>query len=243
MDNIQNIKDILRCNLKAAIIQSNYLPWKGYFDIIHDVDTFVFLEDVQYTRRDWRNRNKVKTPGGVKWISVPVTGRTHQKIHETSIDYSQDWRENHKSTIHHSYASAPYYDSYEKDILQVYSQKFSTISELNIHFIKKISNILSINTCFVNSIELESKGVKEEKLIEICHKIGADQYLSGPAGKNYIDEEKFKSNGIALQYKDYSGYPQYPQLWGDFQETVSIIDVIFNCGEKASEFIWGWKNE
>ena len=97
--------------MKAAIIQSNYIPWKGYFDIIHEVDVFVFLEDVQYTRRDWRNRNKIKTPGGIKWISVPIIRSTNLMIYETKIDYSQDWREKHKKTIHHSHASSEYYDT------------------------------------------------------------------------------------------------------------------------------------
>jgi hypothetical protein len=227
--------------MRAAIIQSNYLPWKGYFDIIHDVDTFVFLEDVQYTNRDWRNRNKVKTPGGVKWISVPVLGGIDQKIHEIKIDYSQEWREKHKKTIHHSYASTPYYDSYKTEILDIFSNKFDTLSELNIFSIKKIARILDIDTQFVNSKELDSAGIKDDKLISICQLIGADSYISGPAAKNYIHTDKFSIAKIALSYKDYSGYPVYPQLWGNFESAVSIIDVIFNCGEKSSYYIWGWR--
>lgn len=233
----------------AVINQSNYLPWKGYFDLIHDADTFVILDDVQYTRNDWRNRNKVKTPRGIKWISVPVSGGIHQRICDAQIDYSQDlrkkhnWRENHASTIHESYTSAPYYESYEREILSVYSQKFSTISELNVHFIKIISQILEIETTFVNSMDLNPHGIKEDKVIDICHKLGADTYISGPAGKNYIDENKFKSENIELFYKDYSGYPQYSQLWGVFEHAVSIIDVIFNCGEKAPYYIWECRND
>jgi hypothetical protein len=136
----------------TAIIQSNYLPWKGYFDIIHDVDTFVFLDDVQYTRGDWRNRNKVKTPGGVKWISVPVLGGINQLIYQVKIDYSQDWREKHKNTLHHSYASAPYYDSYKSEIFKIFSEKFDYLSELNLFSIKIISKILGMETKFFNSI-------------------------------------------------------------------------------------------
>jgi len=229
--------------MKAAIIQSNYLPWRGYFDIIHDVDVFVFLEDVQYTHRDWRNRNKVKTPGGVKWISVPIIGGIDQLIFEARIDYSQNWREKHKATIHHSYASAPYYESYKKEIFDIFFQKFDTLSELNIFSIKKIAKILGIETKFINSKDLHTDGTKDDKLIEICQKIGATNYLSGPAAKNYIVNDKFSTAKIELCYKDYIGYPDYQQLWGNFESTVSIIDIIFNCGEKSPYYIWGWRNE
>lgn len=229
--------------MKIAIIQSNYLPWKGYFDIINDVDQFVFLEDVQYTHRDWRNRNKVKTPGGVKWISVPVLGGTDQMIYEAKIDYSQKWREKHIKTIHHSYASAPYYESYQSDIIEIFSQSFDTISDLNIYFIEKISHLMGIDTHFINSKNFAIDGSKDDKLIDICHKVGADSYISGPLAKNYIDENKFLSAGIELIYKDYGGYPEYSQLWGDFNHYVSVIDLVFNCGEKSSYNIWGWRDE
>jgi hypothetical protein len=228
--------------MKAAIIQSNFFPWRGYFDVIHDVDTFVFLDDVQYTHHDWRNRNKVKTPGGVKWISVPIQGGINQKICEASIDYSQDWRDKHKHTIHHSYASAPFYASYSSEIFEIFSKKFETISELNIFSIKKISKLLGIETIFLNSKDLKIDGVKDDKLIKICQIIGADSYLSGPAAKDYIENNKFNAAKIELLYKDYSGYPEYSQLWGNFEAAVSIIDVIFNCGEKSPDYIWGWRN-
>lgn len=228
--------------MKAAIIQSNYLPWKGYFDIIHDVDVFIFLDDVQYTHRDWRNRNKVKTPGGVKWISVPILGGINQLIFEAKIDYSQNWREKHKNTIHHSYASAPYYESYKSEIYDIYSKSFDTLSDLNIFSIKKIAGILEIETKFINSKDLDSHGIKDDKLISICQIVGADSYISGPVGLNYIENDKFSTAKIELLYKDYSGYPEYPQLWGNFESAVSIIDVIFNCGEKAPYYIWGWRN-
>ena len=228
--------------MKAAIIQSNYLPWKGYFDIIHDVDVFVFLEDVQYTHRDWRNRNKVKTPGGVKWISVPILGGIDQLIYEAKIDYSQNWREKHKATIHHSYASAPYYESYKKEIFDIFFKKFDTLSELNIFSIKKIAKILGIETKFINSKDLHTYGTKDDKLIEINQKIGATYYISGPAAKNYIENDKFSTAKIELLFKDYTGYPAYPQIWNNFESAVSIIDVIFNCGEESPYYIWGWRN-
>jgi len=224
-----------------AIIQSSYIPWKGYFDIINDVDTFVFLEDVQYTIRDWRNRNKIKTPDGISWISVPVKKKTNQKIFEAKINYSEDWINNHKKSIHHSYASSEYYYSFVDDIFSIFTKKFDTISELNIFAVKKISDLLGISPCFINSLDIQTQGTKDDKLINICRELNADIYLSGPSAKAYIDESKFKKNNIELRYKSYEGYPEYPQLWNNFEHFVSIIDLIFNCGEKASYYIWEWR--
>ncbi|ABD42806.1 conserved hypothetical protein [Methanospirillum hungatei JF-1] len=228
--------------MKAAIIQSNYLPWKGYFDIIHDVDVFVFLEDVQYTKQDWRNRNRIKTPHGPKWIIVPVTGGIHQKIFDVKIDYSSNWIEKQKRQIEHSYCKAHYYENYKKELLDIFIKNFDSLSELNIFAIKKISKILGIETKFSKSTDLNVDGTKDDKLIGICQKIGANSYMSGPAAKNYIKIDKFSNANIELEFKDYSGYPEYPQLWNGFEHSVSIIDLIFNCGDKAPNYIWGWRN-
>jgi hypothetical protein len=228
--------------MKAAILQSNYIPWKGYFDIIHDVDAFVFLEDVQYTKNDWRNRNKIKTPYGMKWITVPVIGGIHQKIYEVKINYSTNWIEKQKRQIEASYLHAEFYESYNNEIFEILTKKYDTLSELNINLIKKISGILGIETKFFNLSHSNIEGRKDDKLINICHTIGADSYLSGPAAKNYITNDIFSHANIDLLYKSYLGYPEYPQLWGDFEHAVSIIDMIFNCGEKSPFYIWGWRN-
>jgi len=143
--------------------------------------------------------------------------------------------------INANYAASEYYDSYKGDIHEIYNKKFETVSELNIYAIKKICKILDINTKLMNSITLDTCGTKDDKVIEVCSQIGADAYLSGPAAKDYIINEKFKQAGIMLEYKNYSGYPEYPQLWSDFDHFVSVLDVIFNCGEKAPYYIWGWR--
>jgi hypothetical protein len=229
--------------MKIAIIQSNYLPWKGYFDIINDVDCFVFLEDVQYTKNDWRNRNKLKTPNGTEWFTVPVIGGTKQKIYEAKIDSNQNWEKKHKKMINANYSKATYYNSYKDDIMEIYNQKFENISELNIYSIKKICDLLNISTEFINSIEMDTDGVKENKIIDICCQLGANEYLSGPAAKNYIHEKKFRDANIKLFFKNYSDYPEYPQVWGEFSHFVSIIDLLFNCGEESSHYIWGWREK
>ncbi|MBN1166303.1 MAG: WbqC family protein [Methanospirillaceae archaeon] len=229
--------------MKIGIIQSNFLPWKGYFDFIHDVDKFVFLEDVQYTHRDWRNRNKIKTPNGLKWISIPVIKKDLQAINETEINNSLNWRDKLVLSIHHSYASAPYYHSYKDDIMDTLKKEEKYLSNLNIILIRKLSELFGIETEFVNSLELNPEGSKDEKLIDICIKLGADTYQSGPAAQAYINEKRFSCENISLVYKDYSGYPKYSQLWGEFRHDVSIIDLLFNCGEKSPDYIWGWRND
>jgi len=228
--------------MKAAIIQSNFFPWKGYFDIIHDADIFVFLEDVQYTKNDWRNRNKIKTPFGAKWITVPIKGGINQKIFEVQISNSTNWIEKQKRQIDAAYSRAQFYDCFKEEITNIYLKKFDLLSELNIYAIKKISKLLDIDTKFLNSTDIKINGIKTEKIIHICQEVGATSYISGPAAKAYINENDFINAGITLKYKDYNSYPEYPQLWGKFDHNVSIIDLLFNCGENTSNYIWGWRN-
>ncbi len=226
--------------MKAAIIQSSFIPWKGYFDIIHDADIFVFLEDVQYTAHDWRSRNRIKTPGGVKWLSVPVAGGIRQQLWEARIDGRQ-WADKHKKTIHHSYASSPFYRCYRDEVFSIFNGSYGTISELNIYAIKILAGLLGIETRLVNSRSLNTGGRKDDKLLEICRAVGAGEYISGPSARAYIHPEKFERAGIRLTYKSYLGYPEYPQLWDGFEHNLSVIDLIFNCGERAPDYIWGWR--
>lgn len=228
---------------KIAILQSNYIPWKGVFDLINSVDEFVFYDDVQFTKRDWRSRNQIKTRNGLAWLSVPVIthGKFNQKINEAVIDNSFKWQESHYKTICHSYANAPYFEKYKHIIESIYlDSHWSSLSSLNKHVIQMISDELGINTNFVESESLYSKGEKEDRLIDICIKLGANEYVSGPAGKNYINEQKFIDANIKLTYFDYE-YPRYPQLFGEFEHYVSILDVLFNCGDSSQYYIWGWK--
>ena len=227
--------------MKGAIIQSGYLPWKGYFDIVNEVDLFVFLEDVQYTRSDWRNRNKIMTAHGPKWLSVPVQQRHGQSIFEARIDYSHRWQAKHKRAIQLSYGRAAEYDEYAGSILSIYDTHFETISQLNMHAIRIVSRLLGINTRFVNSLQLKVSGTKDDRVIGICQAVGINHYLSGPAARSYIDEAKFARASIALEYKDFCGYPEYRQLYGPFEHHVSAIDVLFNCGQRAPYYIWGWR--
>ena len=232
---------------KLAIIQSSYISWKGYFDIINDVDVFVFLEDVQFTKQDWRNRNKVKTKDGVKWLSVPVKASKHhmsQQIHEVIVDSNSSWQRKHFNTFQMLYAKAKYYADYKYLIDDFYlNKKWESLSEMNIYMTKEICRVLGVKAEFYNSKDFNFKEIKTDKLVNICKHFGADYYLSGPAAMDYIEPEEFEEAGIVLEYKDYSGYPEYDQLYPPFDHYVTVLDVIFNCGPEAPYYIWGWRKQ
>jgi hypothetical protein len=227
---------------KVAVIQSNYVPWKGYFDIIHDVDLFIFYDDVQYTKNDWRNRNKIKTAQGVRWLTIPVGPSEQRLICQVELN-NNHWPKKQWATIRQSYSKAPYLRQYQDFFERVYTQdKWANLSELNQFLIKTIrSEFLGIETEFRDAREFGSDGKKADRLLDLLQKAGANLYVTGPSAKNYLDEAKFMEAGIKLVYKDYSGYPENPQLFPPFEHAVSILDVLFNCGPEAPYYIWGWR--
>lgn len=224
--------------MKAAIIQSNYIPWKGYFDIIHDVDLFILHDDLQYTERDWRNRNTVKTEKGLQWLTVPVLGGSHQKICEARIDGARDWKGKHLRVLEHNYRKSPHFETIFARFEKVISEGHERLVDLDTALLRDICGYLGIRTRIVSSTEIPSSGVKDEKVIDLCLKAGADAYLSGPAGRNYIRPELFAQAGIALSYKEYA-YPEYPQFFPPFVHGVSVLDLLFHAGPRAPEYIWG----
>jgi hypothetical protein len=228
---------------KVAIIQSNYIPWKGYFDIIHDVDLFIFLDDVQFTARDWRNRNKIKTPHGLHWLTIPVGCSRERLIHEVQI-LDDNWEKCHWETIRHNYSKAPYFKLYKDYFEYVYLDiKWINLSELNQYIIKMISkDLLGITTEFEDSREFNAHGHKLDRLLDILVKTGAEYYISGPSARDYIEENRLTELGIQLHYKDYTGYPEYSQLFPPFEHGVTILDLLFNSGPDAPFFIWGWRD-
>jgi hypothetical protein len=227
---------------KVAVIQSNYIPWKGYFDIIHDVDLFIFYDDVQYTKNDWRNRNKVKTSQGLCWLTIPVGSREDRLIYEVEI-VEGSWTKKHWETIKQSYAKAPFFKKYQVFFESVYlDTKWTNLSELNQFLVKTISKeFLGIRTDFTDSRQYHAEGHKLERLINLLIKVDTELYISGPTARGYIEEKKFTEAGIELIFKDYSGYPEYPQLFPPLEHAVSILDVLFNCGPASPDYIWGWR--
>jgi hypothetical protein len=220
---------------KVAILQSNYIPWKGYFDLIAAVDEFVLYDDMQYTRRDWRNRNQVKTPQGVQWITVPVQakGKYYQRIRDTVIN-GNNWATEHWKTLTQNYKRAPCFAEISHWLESIYlEEKFTYLSELNRRLIEAICQYLGIMTKISNSWDYRLLEGKTERLACICAQAGATEYISGPAAKDYVDEQVFHDMGIKLSWFDYNGYPEYTQLWGKFVHGVTILDLLFNCGQKA----------
>lgn len=224
---------------KIAILQSNYIPWKGYFDLINMVDEFVLYDDMQYTRRDWRNRNKIKTPNGLAWLTIPVEvkGKYFQKINETKIS-EKDWAKKHWQSIVHNYSKAKYFKEYKEIFEELYlgcDEEY--LSQINYKFITAINEILRIKTKIRWSSEFELVDGQTEKLLGICKDCAADIYLSGPAAKDYLDESLFEAENIKVEWMNYGGYLEYEQLFPPFEHGVSILDLIFNEGPNATKFM------
>lgn len=223
--------------MKVGIIQSNFLPWRGYFDFIREVDLFVVEDDLQYTKGDWRNRNRIKTPRGSEWITVPVKYKhTKQLIQDTLVDYSTPWVKKMLNRIRESYRTAPYFEPYFSELSELLNQPAASISDLNLFLIRWACRHLEISTPLVLSQDYHPEGAKTERVISILRQSGADVYLSGPAGKNYILPELFEQAGIQLEYKQYN-YPEYEQLYPPFDPAVSILDLFFMKGIEARLYL------
>ncbi|NMA06192.1 MAG: WbqC family protein [Ruminococcaceae bacterium] len=226
----------------VAMLQPNYIPWKGVFDMINRVDIFVFYDDVQFTKRDWRSRNKIPTSNGDVWLTVPVLtkGRMDQLICEAEIDTSVNWQKKHHKTLTLTYAKSPFLSKYEQLLFDFYFEKtWINLSEMNIFMTKYICNILGIRTRFYKSSDLNCQGDKDgEKVISICKKLGCNHFINGPAAKAFTDEQKYADAEIELEYMSYE-YPIYNQLYKPFNHHVTVLDMLFNLGDKTADYIWG----
>lgn len=224
---------------KVAIVQSNYIPWKGYFDMIAAVDEFILYDDVQYTRRDWRNRNQIKTPQGMQWLTVPVKvkGKYHQTIRETEID-GVDWAKSHWKSLCQNYRCAKHFNVIARELEPLYIQtEYTHLSQLNRTLIEWVCSKLGIMTRISNSHDYQLIDGKTERLTDLCRQAGGSEYISGPSARGYIDETIFADRNVKLTWFDYEGYPEYLQLWGDFIHAVSILDLLFNCGSEAKQYM------
>lgn len=229
----------------VAILQSNYIPWKGYFDIIGSVDEFIIYDDMQYTRRDWRNRNKIKTPAGLVWLTVPVLSRGNyfEPIKDIKIDGS-NWSKNHLTSLTHNYKKSKYFTEIMELISPFYqSNKYVFLTDLNVDIIKAICQYLGIQSKIAKSSDYNFHGDASERLANICSQSNASVYLSGPSAKNYINESSFAELGINIQYINYEDYKEYNQLWGKFEHHVTILDMLFCCGQNSNNYLKYKKNE
>jgi hypothetical protein len=225
---------------RLAILQSCYVPWKGYFDLVNSVDEFVLYDEVQYTRQDWRNRNRIKTPTGTRWLTIPVTvdGLYHQRLDETMVA-ATDWAGRHWDLLRQSYRRAAHFARYGPQIESAYAacREVPLLSRINRHLLEAVCGILRIETKLSWSTEYHAQGDRTERLVSLCRQAGAESYLSGPAARAYLDESRFADAGIELQYFDYAGYPEYEQLYPPFEHDVTILDLIFNAGERAPSYM------
>jgi hypothetical protein len=224
---------------RILITQSNYIPWKGYFDSINTVDEFVIYDDMQYTKRDWRNRNKIKTQQGLMWLSIPVEvkGKFFQKIKDTKVS-DKGWNVEHWNIIKHNYSKAPFFKEYKAFFEDLYlGCNEDYLSQINYRFLHAICQLLNIETTFRWSDEFVLRGDKSEKLLNICLDAAATEYYSGPAAKDYLDVDLFASKGVIVNWFDYSGYPEYTQLHPPFEHGVSILDLIFNTGPNIKSYL------
>jgi hypothetical protein len=223
----------------VAIVQSCYIPWKGYFDLIAGVDEFILYDDRQFTRRDWRNRNRIKTRQGTQWLTIPVEskGRYHQRIDETVIG-DERWPELHWKTIVHHYSAAPYFAEYRDQLETLYRTAVDRrLSVVNRHFLAGINELLGIATRLSWSTDYEVEGAKTDRLVALCRAAGATDYLSGPRARSYLDEAAFADAGIRLSYFDYDGYPEYDQVHPPFDHAVTVLDLILSVGGDAPRYM------
>lgn len=225
--------------MRCAIVQPSYIPWRGYFDIIRRVDLFVFYDDVQYDRRGWRNRNVVKSPHGPLWLTIPVKARNNQ-LDRTPINAIEmdgvAWSARHLATLRHLYARAPHFNEQRSWIEEAYADPPRLLADFTIDLTVKLARRLGISTDFQRSSELAVSGTKTERLIDVLRKVNASHYISGPSARAYLDEQLMREEGITVEWMSYD-YPEYPQLYPPYDPHVSVLDLLFMTGERASSYL------
>lgn len=229
---------------KVAILQSNYIPWKGYFDLLNSVDDFIFYDEVQYTKNDWRNRNRIKTAQGVQWLTIPVRQeRLAQKISETRV-YSPDWSTRHWRTLAQNYSHAPYFELYRSQLQELYCGPNSEfLSQINQRFIRVLNELLGIRTRLHSAADFAVHGDRTARLVQLVQAVGGTEYVSGPAAKAYLEADRFAQAGIGLTWMSYEGYPEYRQLHGPFAHHVSVLDLLLNEGPEASRYMLSFSRQ
>ncbi|GLS32777.1 WbqC-like protein family protein [Mesorhizobium albiziae] len=220
-----------------VILQSNYIPWKGYFDLLAAADEFFIFDEVQFTRRDWRNRNKLIVAGQPRWLTIPVQtkGRYDAPIDEIEVMGSR-WAREHWQTISLNYRRAPFFEEIAPRLEAAYhnAENLTLLTEINELFLKELALILGIRTPLVRDRSVpRTTNDPTARLVEICVSRGATDYLSGPAAKSYIDRAQFDAARIRLHYANYTGYPVYDQGSPAFEHGVSMIDTLMQCGTAA----------
>ena len=212
-----------------AIHQPNYIPWLGYFYKIDQSDVFVFLDDAQFSNEGMQNYHYIKTPQGSYRLKIPVNGKFGENINEIKTRDELGWKKKHLRTIEMNYKKAKHFEEVFSDYSSLLSDNYNDLSHLDISIIEHICKKFGMSTDFINSSQMELNTKREEKVLDICSSLNSNIYYSGTGAKAYQNEENFNKRGIELRYSVFKPF-EYPQLWGDFQSNVSVIDYLMNCG-------------
>jgi len=229
--------------MMATIHQPQYLPWLGYFDKAHRADIFILLDNVQFKKNEWQNRNKIRTPQGWQWITVPVLHDFGQKIKEVRINNKEPWRKSHLKALQLNYSKAPFFNDYIGFFEKVYGRDWEYLADINTYLIEKFIEFLGIKTKIIKASQYEVTEDSTQRLVELCQKVGVDQYLSGRDGSKYMDFGKFEENNIKVVVQDFH-HPVYHQLWGnrdgsEFLSHLSVADLLFNHGKDSLHVLSG----
>ena len=227
-----------RSQRTLAVLQPGYLPWLGFFDQMRRADVFVYYDDVQYDKHGWRNRNRIKSPAGPHWLTVPVrhSGLGKPRIVDVEIDGASPWARKHLGSIRQFYKDAPHFARYWPELEELLQRPWERLADLDLTVTTAMARWLGVATCCHRASELGIDGERSERLLKLCQHFGATRYLSGNAAESYLDLELFCSHGVAVEWQNYR-HPAYPQLHGDFEPYLSAIDLIFNCGGESGDIL------
>lgn len=231
--------------MRIAIMQPTYLPWSGYFALMDQAEVFVLLDDVQFSHRSWQHRNRIMSQNGPLWLTLPVLtkGRRHQLINEAQLNNSEHWKRKHLKAIYVNYAQAQCLSQFEAWLNNAYDAHWSSLCNLNTAFIHDIADFLGINITFIQASALHTEGKKASKLINICRKLGADEYISPMGSFEYIEaDNRFPDAGIRLLYQHFD-HPQYQQSSKEFLSHLSVLDLMLNEGSNSLEIIRSGERE
>jgi hypothetical protein len=228
--------------MNCVILQPSYIPWRGFFHLIAKADIFVFLDDVQYDKHGWRNRNRIKTPGGTRWLAIPVlshgTHTHHIPILQIRICWDKPWNNSHWQKLKSAYSRAPYFQKYAPFLEEFYQRHYDYLADFTIDLTIALTRELGINqTRFIRSSSLNPTEGKNERLIDIMGRVGATHYISGPSAKVYLDEKLLQDAGFDVEYMVYD-YPEYEQLYPPYDPYVSILDLMFMKGPQSIRYFY-----
>jgi len=220
--------------VRVAIHQPQYLPWLGYFDKMDRADCFVLLDDVQFKKNEWQNRNRIKTAAGWQWLTVPVLHRFPQRIAEVRIDGAAPWPRKHWRALLANYAGAPAFEPHRAFFAELYARDWQRLAELSGAALEYLVGALGITTRLVpaSALDLPPGVMATDRLVAICRALGADTYVSGSGAHDYLEVERFHRAGIALEFQAFA-CPVYPQRFGAFEPNLSVVDLLFNCGARS----------